>query len=469
MPNKLKNIWQAEWVTAKDYFFRNPKAVKFGRLKSGLPHSFIQIEGKIYAMGQHLDYLGEPGNFGKAKIVQDEQGNNFALKIEGQRAGAEQGRADELAVMRELGHFVGAVDLPYKGKNLWLGKGVIRGKSYTLQTLFEGQNLHDYLQAPGTGAHQLEYKYRPLTERLIIALNMARAVQRLQEKNIVHSDLKAHNMIVDVANGFTVNIIDYAGAQKLAHKNAAGVVRYASPFISPGTIWMGQITLKTDIFAIGTLFDLMGLEHPLVKRMINVDHHQRPDLPEVIQTLEQEIAKQPDLNLYNMHAKRPPLPAITPRLVLGVRTPEQILANYQRELAQRDQNDPFILQLMAVAGKALPQRRPELVVARRGPAPLLWHHQAPVPAAAPVPAHQAAGLDLELLNDFRDVLKTAKADLAIKILDNLAARYAKLLIEKLEQIDILEFIEAYPRNSAKAQAILDWKPEFKAQKHAAKP
>src|SRR5579872_7380721 len=76
-------VSQYEWKMAQGYFFNHPGLNKWSRKQSGLTHSFMKINGQVYALGLHHDYLGDPGSFGKAKIAQDAQGYDYALKIEG--------------------------------------------------------------------------------------------------------------------------------------------------------------------------------------------------------------------------------------------------------------------------------------------------------------------------------------------------------------------------------------------------
>jgi hypothetical protein len=73
----------------------------------------------------------------------------------------------------------------------------------------------------------------------------------------------------------------------------------------------------------------------------------------------------------------------------------------------------------------------------------------------------------EEIEDFRNILVTAQAELAVRIFDELAKRYEKQLIAKIDEIDVAQFIADHPRNSAKAEAIYKWKAEFKQAKRPA--
>lgn len=89
--NLLGRIQTAAWARAKESFEhpRNKYEIKYSKKRNPRYakikhpenfHSFIKIKNTIYAMANQ-QYIGE-GSFGAVKIIQNEKGENFALKIE---------------------------------------------------------------------------------------------------------------------------------------------------------------------------------------------------------------------------------------------------------------------------------------------------------------------------------------------------------------------------------------------------
>lgn len=100
-----------------------------------------------------------------------------------------------------------------------------------------------------------EYKKVDLVSKIIILLNLTQAVKLINEKNIVHCDLKLDNILVDTNGG--IKIIDFGIAQVDGNTRFKryGTYNYCSLEKLSGN----DIDFHEDMYAIGmVLYELLG-------------------------------------------------------------------------------------------------------------------------------------------------------------------------------------------------------------------
>jgi serine/threonine protein kinase len=319
--NPKLQVSQQEWNIAMQFFSdrRNNGVNKLSRKDAGTTHSFIKVNGTIYAMAEKDNILGE-GSSGIVKIAQDIHGRNYAVKVEWKLDPTQVSRQEELYAMQQQALLIGVMEREYMGAKpipAHVPPGT-KTKIYTLQILAEGEDLDTFLQ---------KNPRLPIDARYKIALNIALAVRSLKEKGIVHSDLKPANIIINPNNG-KVTIIDFGAARILQHENAAAPSIAYTPGYAPATVIAGQrVAFKTDVFALGKIFVDLGLGHRTITgRMQDPIGQNRPKINEVISTLQSWLAPLPQRPMPQRPAPQPqpmpqrpaPQPQPMPRPIQGI-------------------------------------------------------------------------------------------------------------------------------------------------------
>jgi serine/threonine protein kinase len=282
-----------EWLEAEHFFskpknqdkkFRRQDRTLYQKSKESI-HSFIKINNEIYALHANT-YLGS-GTFGNVKIAQNKKGETFALKIEGRELRNENDPS--LRAMKKVGYYFGQFERPL-GKTIYFKDELTRHKLYTLTKLREGTQLYDAL---------LENDFSR-TQRLILAIKCCLSIQKLHNKRIIHGDIKPENFIANI-NGqdISVKTIDFdfslildKGALFFEHTEAMGTPDYVAPEI----ITDFHFSYASDIFALGNLFkNDLKLSSKIYAEMLNENRRHRPSMITIIDKLNQELKKQPNL------------------------------------------------------------------------------------------------------------------------------------------------------------------------------
>ena len=128
-------------------------------------------------------------------------------------------------------------------------RGESDGKLYIAMELLEGPTLAEYIQS--------DKREDPSSRRLIMA-QIADALLNIHEKNIIHRDLKPENIVLikKGANPYFVKLLDFglATSQSLSRFTETGMVVGTIFYLSPEQVTGGQLTVASDVYALGIIF-----------------------------------------------------------------------------------------------------------------------------------------------------------------------------------------------------------------------
>lgn len=234
--NAEKSGLSSDWEIAKKRLkaekekTSNLSGLKIRKKDTGLDNSFIYLKDingrdRLFRMAGSGEILGI-GNSGKVKVLEDESGQKYVVKIMpslGNRL-----EENEITLMKETGLLVGEFirEREAKTTDKYLHRDV-GDKRYLVQPLLPGQELHSIL------------KERTLTEpqKLQLAYGAAAAISDLHASNILHRDIKAANFIADInvdGNIDHVAVIDMGAGLKMTDPNGKEDATIGTPgFIAP--------------------------------------------------------------------------------------------------------------------------------------------------------------------------------------------------------------------------------------------
>lgn len=303
------NIPQANFAEARKYFDHTPGAIKYSKKNSHLPYSFVKVDNKIYGKGY---YLGA-GSFGIVKISENEQHENFAIKVEGHAINDLD--LSELEILKRVGYYYGYAERKLDQPKYFTTASNTTTtdiKIYKVMKLLEGNDLFEEIYNVKNDV--LNHK-RTLTDtqKLIIAIKCCQMLIQLHKKGVIHRDIKPENIKVKIAgNDITVAYLDFGlsvilpAGQAIYPKNeVTGTPGYMAPEIyheKHPSLSKGQASFSSDVFALGTLFqEDLELPDSVHSAMTKLNPHERANLHETIKHLVSLLAKQPDLD-HHAHA-----------------------------------------------------------------------------------------------------------------------------------------------------------------------
>ncbi len=394
----LLTVTESEWQQAQDFYRENPgDSYKPKNQRPG--HAFIRVQGVIYAIANKDDknipspVVGE-GSFGRVKICQAQNGENFVVKIEGIAQQASKDEASkktmtplqrrrerkqkkserlELKINRELGRSLGTSTRKLPFVKPFKDVKQASHKKYSIQKKIPGKNLKDVLD-PSSQESLTE------SQKLLIAIHCTKEVRVLHKKNILHRDIKPENFMVDIqGNHIAVTAIDFGLSAKvkksLFGKKARSIFSRGSGAFKSLEISNSNLdpelknvkkniyTTHSDIFALGVTFkDMifgMGLQEPkeILSKMTSHQPDQRPRASDILNHLVKTIAKQPDYNqmipsvaqaLYESSPKRFGSPG---KIELILKMKHHLELVNALLLSQADKDDPAYADLIELSDK----------------------------------------------------------------------------------------------------------------------
>lgn len=119
------------------------------------------------------------------------------------------------------------------------------GLHYLVMEYVEGQSLKEYLDKNAP---------LPVDEALNIFQQLLQALQHAHENNVIHRDIKPHNILLDTKHN--VHVTDFGlavNAGDLAMDNKGSDIMGSIYYMSPEQIKGESVTVATDIYAAGVL------------------------------------------------------------------------------------------------------------------------------------------------------------------------------------------------------------------------
>lgn len=272
-----KEDWRvtpAEWKEAIAYFREHPDTVKMDRKEDpNRRFSFVQVDGKIYALSnvRYLQKFG--GNYGwvKPSIEQPDDPDNqaekpkyAAIKIEGQDVRGPDN--PEAVAAKRAGLMKGEAARRLDPNKVYTDEKYIdkEFKLYTVLEWLEGEDLDKAVAS------------RKLTDtqKWKVALEAAKELARLHKMGIVHCDLKGANFRIQFDennNPKSVRAMDFGfskiippGENKIRSQFQDGSPGYKAPEISNNLYYAATDTYALAVILL-TEINIAGNMNPALK------------------------------------------------------------------------------------------------------------------------------------------------------------------------------------------------------------
>ena len=270
-----------------------------------LSKSYIVIgKGEVYAIGSMLG----KGSFAIVKELTHYKNptKKLAIKIESGAFKGDQESSIEIAILKALnrckGYFQRDRGAQHNEEEDYSESR--RYKQYNIQTLIEGKQIFEsfFKEDKELGQWTIDL---PLVDRIKIAIEIAKKIEELHEQGIIHGDIKAGNIILNVqGHNVTVQLVDFGNAHQLKPEDGEdgyvklsidehniGMQFMSDPYYIPPESMAGIYGYKGDVYAFGVL---MNNGFGIVMDYSEIghsDYRRRPPIYVVRQELEKMLAE----------------------------------------------------------------------------------------------------------------------------------------------------------------------------------
>lgn len=302
------NVTKEEFEEAKAFFDANPNEIKFHAKKKNEDgkskgHNFVNIAGDVYALNNVNNIVHEPdaglGAFGRAKRAVNSDGKYIVVKVEGQEEKEKISTEDTKRVdnlMQETSYMLDRLTRDVQAGESGRVKAREQYDTQTkVLTAFEYRGDRDLYRETVLSS---EAKKTP--NNLIYALHAMRSIEALHQLHIIHKDIKEENFVLNgKGTGLTVMPIDFDLSQKLEPANihveilnevGNRIVMGTDGYISPEIKFEGRYSYASDVFALGSMLEKMGLPKEIYGPM-KAPELQRISIAEAMAAVAKEMRK----------------------------------------------------------------------------------------------------------------------------------------------------------------------------------
>ena len=226
--------------------------------------------------------------------------------------------------------------------------GVMDGAHYIVMEYVPGRTLKDKIKQEG---------HLSVAEALTVAKGIASALAHAHANNLVHCDIKPHNILMmpdgsakvadfGIARAVTESTMTYTG-------NVVGSVHYFSPEQAKGTM----ITPKSDVYALGVvLYEMLTGTLPFTGETpvsVAMKHLQEEPVP--VRQLDSSIPPVVEAIVARAMSKDPAMRPDASEIVKDIQQAEQMVGSGMGYAAA--QPDPFATQVLPRMDEPMPSRR----------------------------------------------------------------------------------------------------------------
>ncbi|CAI2367630.1 unnamed protein product [Moneuplotes crassus] len=209
--------------------------------------------------------LGE-GAFSKVKLVKDEHGSKFAMKImknqpKDKKKDAKATFLNEVFAMKELDHpnILKLVDYNTDAKAIRADGSKLK-LQYMAIEYAEGGELFDFISDTGRFSEEhARYFYHQLID----------ALEHMHEKGYKHRDIKPENILLDKKFQLKLGDFGFATKEEMSHTRK-GTYGYMAPEVLAKQPYRGE---EADLFASAVILFILVTEHPPFLRAETSDRY----------------------------------------------------------------------------------------------------------------------------------------------------------------------------------------------------
>jgi serine/threonine-protein kinase len=268
---------------------------------------------------------------------------------------------DEEFIEKFRGEAQGAAKLSHPNIVNIYDVGKENNNHYIIMEYVAGQTLKDLIQ----GAGKLS-----VSESLRIALEIAEALEHAHANNLVHCDIKPHNILVTPTGRVKVTDFGIARAVTSSTMTYSGTIVGSVHYFSPEQAKGGAISAKSDIYSLGVvLYEMLTGQLPFTGETpisIALKHLQEepvsvrklnPTIPLIVEAIVLKAMEKDPNNRF----------ANSTEMIRDIKRAESVLLHGDRQNNASSNQDPFATQILPRVSDSLPSRKNSLAPAEKMP------------------------------------------------------------------------------------------------------